>query len=360
MKHVKHLGIGLTLLAATFSSPVLAQPAGAGFGSILTQILNEIKVIQNTLLAYYADKDDPKNLRPASPDIDTLNKIDKGLAPAAPNQTFRLANNNYIADIDAAPPPNSATWQAIDNILRTSPDQAKFIKQYMSDMLPKKGPQIDKPYKIEGDPNMFGGGNTRRDGANPFNKSLSLNSLLQPQALKTKSSGGNDADDLANVKAVTFIRFATGQAQPLMQISQKNYSLLLKTPDALANYLSALRNYAALASVGISNFNYMLAQREVPKGDADSKSQVQLQQEMATRRFGDGKTKSAWRKRMETASPVVLQREMLYLLADMNYQLHQNHLQQERILATMSAMQLQQLETTSRSQIESLAANVGQ
>lgn len=354
MKHLKQLGISLTLLAAVVSTPAIAQSTEAAFGGVLTQILNEVKLIQSTLLTYYGDKDNPNNLRPASPDINTLNNLDKGLAADNANETFRLANNTYDPKVDLAPYPESATWQAIENILRTSPEQAEAVTQYMGGVNPQSALGISKLYTIKGDPNMFVGNSNEQDKANANNQILSLNSLLQPLALKTQSSD----DKIKSAKATGFIRFVTGQAQPIKQMSEQNFRLLQKDPNAMATYLTAIRNYAALASVGISNFNHMLAERQVAAG-SNAQSKMQLEQEMVMRRFGDGKQASAWRSRMETASPVVLQREALYLLADMNYQLYQSRLQQERILATLSAMQMQYLNTTIKENIKTLAAPNG-
>lgn len=66
-------------------------------------------------------------------------------------------------------------------------------------------------------------------------------------------------------------------------------------------------------------------------------SPLQIENYMANHRINS----SQWYQQMSAASPATVQRETLYVLAEIQSQLHQAHLDQERLLATMTAMQVQ-------------------
>ena len=349
MRRLSLRSLSMVLLISFISTPAFSQEITDSSGDVLTQILNEVKTVSSTLYTYYGDQTNPKDLRPASPDLAALNLQDRGIVQSTDNQAFRIANNYHDSNIDMQPYPPSATWQAIENILRTPPTKddgpvsVQSVQQYMS------GLGISPPYAQPQSGGIFSGPSSEQNTPNASDQSLNLDSLLQPLALQSQT----DTSDL--VKALSFIRFSSGQAIPAKLVSSSQFALMKKTPDQLNEYMVTLRNYAALSSVGISNFNSMLAKREIPQGQ--TKSELQFEHDLASRRFGDGQSDSDWRKRMEAAPPVVIQREMLYLLAEMNYQLYLNRMELERILATDSAMQLHQLQTDAKSQLEQIASS---
>lgn len=106
-----------------------------------------------------------------------------------------------------------------------------------------------------------------------------------------------------------------------------------------------IRGALVAKNVGLNNFVHMYAvrkpQNEVRNlGLKDSHgnaitSMRQLQRYMAERRL-----QPEYISTMQTASPVTVSREILLTLAEIQHQLLVNNLQQERLLATLSVMQL--------------------
>jgi intracellular multiplication protein IcmX len=200
---------------------------------------------------------------------------------------------------------------------------------------------------------------------------LNLNSLLDPvvysisrgepgtgspSTRKSSPLAGALSPDSEEATAANFVRYVTNQVKNL-DYPQKfefntAYSKAIEaindkssSPEAtkLAKYIANLRSYAAQASVGISNFNYLLAKRKL-NGDSGV-SQAAIEAEMATKELFNPQ----WYTDMEQSSDSVVQRQTLYMLAKMNYQLYLNRLMYERILATLSVMQLQDLDQATHS-----------
>ncbi len=127
-------------------------------------------------------------------------------------------------------------------------------------------------------------------------------------------------------------------------------------------YQLNVRSAIAARSVGLNNMNYLLQERspiktESPnarlaevsktvlgasykpcyKGPCTYASPLQVSNYIADHRVDS----PAWYERMKTASPATVQRETLFVLAEIENQNQQAHLDRERMLATLSAMQLQ-------------------
>lgn len=207
-------------------------------------------------------------------------------------------------------------------------------------------------------------------GYNTANDALNLNALLRPLSFNTQSTQSQQSAGLTN--AINYIRFVTNQMTPVTMPTYKtyaSYTAALQSPKSpgdsgYSDYISALnafnkfqanlRAYVAFASIATSNFNQLLARRLKAPGAATS--QAQADYVMATRRLfvpgsnnpSDASSASSgqqtqWYQQMEKAPPITVQREMLYLLSEMNYQMYQMRMIQERELATLSAMQMQNL-----------------
>lgn len=99
-------------------------------------------------------------------------------------------------------------------------------------------------------------------------------------------------------------------------------------------YLARLYTFASQVSIGISNINQMYASR-VP--NAGGKSKLEAENDMVMRHM-----KADWQDSIKNGNPAMVQKEMVFLLAEMNYQLYQNRLLMERLLLTASAQQLSQ------------------
>ena len=113
---------------------------------------------------------------------------------------------------------------------------------------------------------------------------------------------------------------------------------------------AALRSLVAAQSVGASNLYQMMANRIIQPGLGttvglvDSQGQpiadasnVQVQNYLATRRSQD----KNWYAAMSAASPTTVARETLFVLAEIREQLFTLQKQNERMLATMSVMEMQ-------------------
>lgn len=138
------------------------------------------------------------------------------------------------------------------------------------------------------------------------------------------------------------------------QISQ------FRSSTKVQNYLTALRSYTAAQSVSLSNLYHLYAERVIQEGlgktlnvhkystvDEAGKvvpgevipdvSPLQAEEYLAKRRVYD----PGWYKEMEsTTSPFTLARETLYVLAEIRLELFKNRMETERLLATLSSMQL--------------------
>ena len=102
--------------------------------------------------------------------------------------------------------------------------------------------------------------------------------------------------------------------------------------------------------VALSNLNYLMAERiaikglatktgvphnpQLPKGYA---SPLEVENYIANERLNN----PAWVKAMQTASPAAVNREQLMILAEIESELQRNHLDHERLLATLSIIALQ-------------------
>ncbi len=169
---------------------------------------------------------------------------------------------------------------------------------------------------------------------------------------------GSDGYDSTQQTAVNnLMSFLSGMAQPLPTLALSSDTTTrnqqLSRPN-VQQFLLAKRAIVAAQSLAISNLNYLAQERSITKGlgtqagmttlptDGTEKpvadaSLLQLEKFMINRRVGN----TAWYQAMNNASPAVLQRETLYVLAEMQQQMLQMQMTNERLLATMSMIQMQ-------------------
>ncbi|ABS77624.1 phosphoesterase [Coxiella burnetii] len=157
-----------------------------------------------------------------------------------------------------------------------------------------------------------------------------------------------------------------------------------KRADKLKSFLNnpayqkfqlAVRSLIATKSIAIDNFNTLLNERvpvkglgakvgmpddpHLPKGYA---SPLQVENYIANQRINS----PDWFKQMKTASPAVVAREQVLILAEIESQLERNHLDNERLLATLSLMALQgtknsemELQTNTAADLNKLIDQIG-
>ena len=101
-------------------------------------------------------------------------------------------------------------------------------------------------------------------------------------------------------------------------------------------YKLALNSIVASRSVGLNNL-YRLIQERMPTGlEQNQPSLLAQQYKLATSRSDN----PAWYKQISTASSAAVQRETLIVLAQMQKQMFDNYMQQQRILMAMSMLQM--------------------
>lgn len=127
---------------------------------------------------------------------------------------------------------------------------------------------------------------------------------------------------------------------------KSQYGLLsqLTTSPQYQQYQIAVRSNTAIGSIINSNINMFINERTPTKALASTPgikaangtaSPLQVEQYTATHRVND----PAWYKHLQTATPENIQRETLMVLAEIESQNYQAHLDRERILATLTAQQ---------------------
>lgn len=198
------------------------------------------------------------------------------------------------------------------------------------------------------------------------------------------SASAYDPEQLTNAKK--FIQYISRRYEPLttgidfstlqsrlnsMKPADLNRTLnSFVQSDAYKKYQLAIRSLVAARSVALNNFNRLVAERtpiysakpqlqlqtlstlmgytpktiDVPNPNDPSKptqeiqypSPLQISNYLANHRVND----TNWYRQVATASPATVQRKTLYLLAEIESMMQRNHLDNERILATLSTMAL--------------------
>jgi len=255
-------------------------------------------------------------------------------------------------DVAMTPTPNPVQQSIINALLTTDPSSMlKFMGT--SNAIP--GPQVTPPIS------PFGMAPRTAQFTPASTANFDLNSLINPSIY---TDNGQAADN--------FIRFASGMATPISVLAlNKN-----NDPDGITSkagyplYMATLRSYAAMQAIGVGNLYHIYAERmplnqsgndpalidpalrglgygaiaQLPANSPTfpSASEIEIDQHSATRRLSD----PSWRAGVQSATPMVLMREQLYLMAEIRYEMYKNRLELERLLATISAIQLQSLNGT--------------
>jgi hypothetical protein len=147
----------------------------------------------------------------------------------------------------------------------------------------------------------------------------------------------NDVSDtvITNGKLYTYNQLSvesSGGTQ-LIQIKANRPTDLLSFQSKKAEYQKSLRASSATKNIAISNFYDMYARRLRPTASADSGKLASPNWRMDP--------SSEWVKDMNKATPVVLERHAVYLLAEMKKELIDSNRILERLLATLSMQFIQ-------------------
>lgn len=273
-----------------------------------------------------------------------------------PDYTY-CTNNDNTAWVDGCPLLSQKTPilyenQVINNTIGTLPDTATYYTfGYNQTFLN----QLNSNTLIA--PLLY---TTTSDSSNSNSPG---NSGGAPNSSNTGLTAANQAQQAAN-----FIRYVTGAVTPLALPKRQDYDKLYtasittgpggtttlqqrQAQATLAGYLASLRVYAAQSSVGFGNLYYIFSKR-LPQNtlgtDGSPSTNTQSSQAlseftMATWRLfnPDQNAKSTWLSQINKASPATVEKEMVTLLAEINYQLYLNRQQEERLLLTNTLLLLQ-------------------
>ena len=181
---------------------------------------------------------------------------------------------------------------------------------------------------------------------------------------QTPPSGAGLVAQTQAQQAANFVRYVTGSVAPVSLPQFKDYNTLytqavnvnnsvplatqMQAQAALTSYFTKLRVYAAQTSIAYSNLYYVLSKRmpqTTPPGSASGTTSSQALNEfnMATWRLynsSGGTTNTTWLNQINQASPATVQKEMVTLLAEINYQMYLSRQQEERVLLTNTMLLL--------------------
>ncbi len=177
-------------------------------------------------------------------------------------------------------------------------------------------------------------------------ENLNVGSLLTPLTY--------DSDQAKNA-ASRFIQFSTGINEPLsvINISNLNADQKKKLDDTPAgrDYRVYLRSLVAARSIAMDNILRMYAERlpvenlgkeaGIPDKDKVDASPLQVQEYKATRRV----TTPSWYQAMSKAAPATVERETLFVLAEIREQLYRMQQDNQRVILLLSIMELQNMQT---------------
>lgn len=163
-------------------------------------------------------------------------------------------------------------------------------------------------------------------------------------------------DDAEKQKAFDYIQFVTSTVDPLSEINLSELSAAkrekLDSSDAGRKYKRYLRGLVATRSIALNNLYELYAERvQVPglgelAGMSDGEknkdaSPEQVDHYLATRRVESPE----WYEDMAKAAPPTVNRETLAVLAEMNRQLYQLHMDNQKIITLLSVISLQNIQT---------------
>ena len=191
----------------------------------------------------------------------------------------------------------------------------------------------------EGNPVSYTPGS--KSNAPDIEKNASFNAayFIDPKVYNTKN---------AQMDAAHYVGFISGMASPFVVFDPSDYQNLVNSSGlqnpAVESYRAAVRSYLAQLSMGTDNMLYLFSQRVPQPGlgslagySTSNQSLAQIDEKMAMHRIGSPQ----WYTDMEQSPPATVARETLYTLAEMRYEMYQERQLQERLLATMTTILLQ-------------------
>lgn len=263
------------------------------------------------------------------------------------NAFAAYVSSRMDADMKGVQPNIEAYQQVNPYTLQLTTDQRKLVtKDSVSAIEGILGPSLNASMKyamasmIAGDslppPKVSNPAMLQNCGNNMFNFELFIGpSSYANQTLDCDRSKPQNISSYAN----SYIQNASNQGSPISQLSLNqlvaNNSLTLaqatelqKSPEWV-NFEMSRRNALSNQSAGLSNLYYLYHQR-VP--NADGVSPELLADQIANSRTGNKK----WYEDMNTAFSTVLLRENVFIMAEIQRELHEMRKENQRLLAIQS------------------------
>lgn len=229
------------------------------------------------------------------------------------------------------------------------PGNISMFEMLQKTMLSIKGADV---YIPKGGTNIFGGGGENETTQRICgNLNFNFQSLIGPNAYTEKAipdiCGGSKQQESSF--AQNFILSISDMGQPVSDFSpakaleegmveNEQQAKELSEHKAYIEFMMQRRYIVATRSIGLSNLYYLYNQR-VSKYTVGDKpmSQMEIYNQNATSRIGNAK----WYSDMIKAYPAQLAREQVFILAEMQQELHQMNVVMQRQLATQSAQVMQ-------------------
>lgn len=321
-------------------NPAAKTCSGKGKGSVLDMTKQMLKAIKNANLTVKATAlglttQDVNSMDPTNPkDITNIQKLFADLISLQEQAVLTAIVEHYKLQAPAFSPFSFDSLVGSTNLIPTSANAAC--------------PAI---------PSNYGNASTatetvplpeqRRHAANAFVRTVSnlaASGAAHPPSipLATALSGLEKQTDPKKIAAA-------------LKARQQMESGIIQSQKAYVNERSKL---VAAKSIGLSNFYWMLSQRSTPATakvpGLKNPSMQDLEAYQAQWRLlpkpkdpSSGETSPAWVTSIARGSPTNATRETTYLLAEIRQQMYKNQLLMERMLATLSAMQIAALNNNS-------------
>jgi len=372
-------------LGYTITKPASTTPSSVLLNSSTTQLAQTyLYYTMLGALPVNAFSEALEQFVPQSSDYSFTNKLANTTFPNYSNATSQQGSISVNSMMDQKTYQPDPVNQAVLNILGT-PDYTFCMTSTQATELKTDCPFMPEAQVIGNVIGPLPGPEAffSYDYTQTFLSQLNSNTLIGPllfsnpgtasstssSAPSSQSEGLIAPPDNQMQQADNFIRYASGSVVPVTLPKWADYDSLFtaaNTPgtDAqgiiaqkqaetiLGTYLAGLRVYAAQKSVGISNLYYIMSKRMPQKpvpSQPNPTSQAMSEFNMASWRLfkpdsaAAGNKNSQWITDINTASPATVQKEIVTLLAEINYQLYLTRQQEERILLTNSMLLLQSI-----------------
>jgi hypothetical protein len=250
--------------------------------------------------------------------INLTNNASTMLIPLMPDANGNLSQNATGQDLGQT---------AIQTLLTASPTTIGNYQQALNNAL-ATAPSVN---------GLFSG-----FGGNASQVPFDTNATLPNYDIKSLINPLGYANQATVQTALNYIQF---MAQPSFNANiekLRGYN----SPNFLP-YIMTLRSYVAMQSIGLANFYKSFSDRVritglggqagISNSSNAPASVLEVEDYAAKKRVAD----SNWYKAMETATPATIERETLYVLAEMRLEMYKNRLALERLILTNSAILMQ-------------------